>query len=283
MQSDFGLLYIATGEKYIREAIDSALSVRQIMPRCPIAIFTDNDKNIPSGLFDYTKILKNPTYSYFDKIDPLIESPFEKTLFLDTDTRLIAPIHDLITLLETFDIAHAHAPMRNTSSAPFDLEGVPDAFTEPNSGVILYKKNEKTVELFRNWSSYYKSQLDQKKKPIPDQPALRLALYKSDARIYVLPPEYNLRTIFPYFVGANAQVKILHGRGETLRKAALDVSRFSIQPRPRVSVTNLSIRELRGLLASKIANRMRRLTRRWKRRFTACLLMLGATSPKAQK
>jgi hypothetical protein len=35
----------------------------------------------------------------------------------------------------------------------------------------------------------------------------------------VLPPEYNLRTCFPYFVGGNTTVRILHDREDSLESA----------------------------------------------------------------
>jgi hypothetical protein len=52
-------------------------------------------------------------------------------------------------------------------------------------------------------------------------------------RFAILTPEYNLRTCFPFFIGGNAEVKILHDRGESLREAiaTLERSRKVIFPR----------------------------------------------------
>jgi hypothetical protein len=35
----------------------------------------------------------------------------------------------------------------------------------------------------------------------------------------VLPSEYNLRAVFPYFIGGKSLVKIIHARGKYLERA----------------------------------------------------------------
>src|SRR5690242_4601881 len=100
----FGILYVAAGREYVQEAVRSAVSVKKIMPGVGTAIFVDGGGQLPKGLFDIITTLENPTYSFFDKIEPLIETPFEKTLFLDTDTEVIEPVHELSSLLDRFDL-----------------------------------------------------------------------------------------------------------------------------------------------------------------------------------
>ena len=206
----FGVLYVATGRKIIAEACRSAASLKKYMPDTQIAIFVDDESLIPPNLFDYVNSIKNPTYSHFDKIPPLIETPFNKTLFLDSDTLVIEPFHELPTLLERFDFAYCHAPWR---FGEYNIPECSDAFPQPNSGVILYNKTNSVLDLINRWLEIYKKQLTNNLKPPHDQSALRKAVYESAVNFTILPSEYNIRTHFPYFVGGNVKAKILHGRG----------------------------------------------------------------------
>jgi hypothetical protein len=111
--------------------------------------------------------------------------------------------------LQRYDIAMAHAPMRQTG--PVD---VPASFPEFNSGVIAYRMNDRTRSLLESWARFYEEQVSRTGQ-IDDQPALRRALWHSDAKIAVLPPEYNFRFVLPAFAG-RGKVKILHGRHPNL-------------------------------------------------------------------
>ena len=128
----FGIVYVATGEKYVKEAGISARMVRRWMPDVSISLFTDFTGNNLPPFFDNTFHLSDPAHSFFDKIEPLINSPYEKTLFLDTDTLMVESVYELFELIDKFDLAYCHAPFRIC----YDLADVPDAFPEANTGVL---------------------------------------------------------------------------------------------------------------------------------------------------
>ena len=190
---NFGILYIATGQKYVDEAVQSAKYARQIMPETSIAIFLDDQSHIRDHIFDRVNQIDNPQFSFIDKVTFLQESPFENTLFLDTDTLVIEPIYELGNLLNQFDLACAHAPVRTTYNIPV----CSSEFPELNTGVILYKRSDIVIELFQSWLKIYQEQLQSDRHPRHDQAAFREALFKSPANCYILPPEYNLRTMMP--------------------------------------------------------------------------------------
>lgn len=156
--------------------------------------------------FDEVRQIAHPERSFADKIPPLLESPFEKTIFLDTDTFVCAPLDDIFLLLDRFDFLAAHAPMRVT----WPQQDIPDVFPEVNSGVMAWRKSARTDSLFSAWKRLYCEHV-RATGQTDDQPALRRALYESDLRIGILPPEYNFRTVLPAFAG-RAKVKIIHGR-----------------------------------------------------------------------
>jgi hypothetical protein len=200
-----GFIYVATGRRHLGEMLDSVDSLRRHMPGYPVVLYTDQ-QDLPSGVFDEVRELKEPKHSFMDKIAPLCESPFERTIFLDTDTRICASIADMFEVLDRFEIAVTHAPFRH--DRPFVT---PTCFAELNTGVIAYRSTETVIQLFNDWLETYRREVAETGKLDSDQPAFREAIYRSPAALYVLPSEYNLRTVMPAAVG-RCTVRILHGR-----------------------------------------------------------------------
>lgn len=202
-----GIYFIASGRKYIEEARKAIKNVKRLMPQYPIALCSDS-VSCPSENVDYYIPLKNVNYNFLDKVKYYYSTPFEETLFLDTDTYLVDSIDSIFDILERFDIAAPHAPIEED-----EFVNITDAFPEMNSGVILYKKNEKTKKLFSIYEEHYrKSLLECLKRGEsipPDQPSFRYALYYSDVNLSFLPHEYNCMLDYPCFL--SGKVHILHG------------------------------------------------------------------------
>jgi len=234
-----GFLYIATGSRFIAEACASAGRVKELMPGLPLALASNVGPE--RSLFAQWIPIENPRGTFADKIAPLAKTPFEQTVFLDTDTYVCEPVPELFELLGHCDIAMAHAPMRVTGKVP-----VPQSFPECNSGVIAYNMNERTRYLFAMWERFYADQLATTGQP-DDQPALRRALWESEARLAILPPEYNFRFALPSFAG-RGKVKILHGRHGDVSKLAARLNRSGS---PRVFLPRLREASLRhfGILS----------------------------------
>ncbi len=202
-ESSTGFYFIATGRRFLDESCRSAVRIRSVMPGVPIAIASDLSP--PKDLFDHHLAIANPQFNFSDKIGPLLSTPFERTVFLDTDTWLCEPVPEMFAILDRHDVAMAHAPMRFTATS-----SVPPTFPECNSGVIAYHLNDRTRSLFSLWEKLYQERLTSTG-VIDDQPSLRDALWQSDVSFATLPPEYNFRFIMPAFAGRGS-VKILHGR-----------------------------------------------------------------------
>jgi hypothetical protein len=227
-----GVVYIAIGRECIGEALESAASLKHAMPACPITLFCDQ-------VMDYAPIdsvvpIEGSSWGPAVRIDMIGSSPYERTLFLDSDTYISGDLSELFSLMDHFDLAAAHAPVR----ASYQLDAVPDSFPEYNGGVILFRQSPSVRALFSKWADYYRRDLDRLRRSeirwrrppermfyhgdLPDQPTLREALYSSDLRIATLPPEYNCRFSLPGFV--DGQVKILHGRGLNLPQVAAAIN-----------------------------------------------------------
>ncbi|WP_417525546.1 putative nucleotide-diphospho-sugar transferase [Marinovum sp.] len=183
------MVFVATGAGYIACAEAAARSVRAHMPDLPIALFTDAGKlgHPVSAVFD--PVIELASAHHRSKVDCLMKSPFEHTLFLDADIRVLEDVSELFELLERFDMAmaHAHARNRHATRAVW-TRALPDAFPQFNTGVIVVRRNARTRALLQDWSDSYKAAGFRK-----DQVTLRELLWRSELRLATLPPEYNIR------------------------------------------------------------------------------------------
>jgi hypothetical protein len=233
-------VYCATGRRFVDEAIQSALSVKAVMPNVPRVLFTNDDESTRlagTGVFDRVDVILDPDYGFRDKIRPLADLEFDKIVFLDSDTFMMNSISEVFELLDVFELAFCYSPIRYCPD--YALEGVSDAFTEPNTGVLAFRRTEAVVELLRKWDKLYIEQMGSCCPPDHDQPSFREVVYKSDVKFCILPCEYNLRTVFPYFKGRGILTKILHSRGRDLEQAleALDGNvEFHVDPKELLGV-----------------------------------------------
>ena len=109
LKQTFGLVYCATGRRHFEEARQSVRHNRGIMPNIGYALFTDAaHAEMAREDFDQVIVIEKPSFSYDDKIEAMLGSPYPKTLFVDTDTVLIEPLYEIIDLLDTFELAYTH-------------------------------------------------------------------------------------------------------------------------------------------------------------------------------
>jgi hypothetical protein len=209
-----GIVYSVSGEGYLTEALNSARSSLRFN-RVPHLIFSDLDRSLPSTNGELLSIrLYDPTGDPFaDKITNLEASPFQRSIFLDSDTHVTGDLLPLLELLEHFDMAAALAPGYRGREDP----EVPVSFYEFNVGVLSWRSNEATASFFTDWlATYSKMTLE---RPFPtieeryggyEQPAFRRCSWRSETRICTLGPEYNYRPRRPGSVVE--RVHVIHGR-----------------------------------------------------------------------
>jgi len=207
-----GVLYVATGEKYVLAAIRSAKTVLAHSPGLGIHLFTDpnsfTDFDFDTTIVPFSSVAIVEDPHRRSKVDYMGRTPFDYTLYLDSDTAFNTDLGALFSILDRFDIALAHEHRRNT---PNSLETwripLPQAFPQFNSGVILYRKTAAVLQFLEQWRSQYRDAGIRH-----DQTTLRELLWLSDLRIATLPPEYNIRYIKYKFIWSRteASIKILH-------------------------------------------------------------------------
>lgn len=217
--SDEGFLYVAYGNKYIEEAKRSIISLRRFS-RKPIVVYSDRHEafnRVAPGVSSWplppttSDVKANPKLL---KMVCLERTPFSRTIFLDTDTLFARDPSSLFQCCSSYSVCAAHAPVREVLHQP----DIPSWFPELNTGVIVFNAKAVAHGLFEKWKIEMK-RLEVKR----DQPAFRRALFKSKDRLrfLVLPPEFNLRTEMPWFVGGNSKTIVLHGRNAAAERMAL--------------------------------------------------------------
>lgn len=200
------MLFIVTGEFYTGCAVVAAHSVAKTNPDIPIAIFTD--QTITDPVFLSVGRIENPHPR--SKVDYLNSSPFEHTLYLDSDVRVVGNLEDLFRLLERFELAAAQVRYR------FSLKRnrvwrheLPKSFPQLNCGVLLYRNTPGVVEFFTAWSNAFHKEGFTK-----DQVAFRELLWLSSIRFYVFGPEFNTRSLnYGILPTKQPQPVILHLQG----------------------------------------------------------------------
>lgn len=189
------IIYSAFGRKYIEEAFNAARITKKITQNTIDLVLHTNVKVDNDGSFDEIIVIekleifdeKRFAYRIQGLIDVCQKLNFDQFLFLDTDAFIKKPeALEVFSLLDHFDIAVSHAPVRDAAYEKDVL--VPECFPEFNCGVILF--NKKSIPVFKEWLELYLSGII---KHPHDQGAFRRVLYFSKLRIATLTPEYNHR------------------------------------------------------------------------------------------
>jgi hypothetical protein len=213
-----GVLYIASGAEYIEQARQSAEALKATN-NLPITLVCD--RSVSHECFDTVVEETGFQYHYGDSVLKIPELPYERTMLLDTDTRVCGDLTEAFTLLDQFDIAAA-----TVADDEFSVSSVPNSsFPEYNTGIICFNR-QNTAEFVAEWKSIYREYLEDGIRM--NQPSFREALYESDLRIATLPTEYNCRVNFGGYL--TNEVKIIHGRATDYETLA-DKLNKTLQPR----------------------------------------------------
>lgn len=187
-----GVVYTATGKPhYLDLAIRSARSLRQHNPGLPVDLLTDRPPagGVAGGVFDRVRV--DPALRRHAKLPALAGARFERTLCLDSDTVVLAPLGDVLDVLDRFDIALAHDQFLSNPYCRIDYrKPLPAAFPQFNSGLVALRRSPRTLAFLEAWAAAIADHGIGR-----DQPSLRELLWDSDLRIATLPPEYNLMNL----------------------------------------------------------------------------------------
>jgi len=223
-----GIIFSATGERYIAAALKAASQSLRLNP-VPHAVFCSCPAEAEGIRTIAFESAGNP---HIDKISNIAASPYDETIYLDVDCAAVEQFTELFDLLTYYDLAAAHAPGYRGIADP----EVPVSFYEINTGVLVYRLNVAVSAMFREWRATYQEWLENP--PFDgadgrvlgqDQPAFRRCLWRSKIPLYVLAPEYNWRFLVPSFLCR--KVKIIHGFVTDANAGAAKVNELPLRAR----------------------------------------------------
>ena len=210
MKKNKGVLYCATGNnQYINQAFLSASSIKKHNLEISCSICTDNvneaeSQKIWDNIIKIEKSNVEHEQYMLDKLITLSKTPYEQTLYLDSDTYILDDISELFNLLNRFDLAICHGHNRKKrydiqygilehrgAKRKVAMDSIPYSFSPVQGGLLLYNYGKDKV---REWIADLLI-LYQKKRFFDDQVSMRELLWNSDLNFYILPPEYNFNSI----------------------------------------------------------------------------------------
>lgn len=213
-----GLLYIAFGEKWRAEARRSIASLRKVSD-VQVAVVSSSpwmEDPVPD-LF----IIRKEINGWASKVLHIVDTPFDNTLYIDTDTVLVQDPSPVFGLLAHYDIGvRFYGPQLN--------EG-PDLIfhSQCQGGVILFKSNQATAEVFEILKEKYtlacNNSINVKDfRGINEQRYLAHAIAVSKARPVHLGEFLNF-TLFDTVLTYSPPV-VIHGRLKHLEKIGAEIS-----------------------------------------------------------
>jgi hypothetical protein len=206
---DIGFVYVATGDSYYREAAHSAASLRRHHPHHRICLVTDRARG--PAFWDDLVVLEKPAFGFRDKLT-MLSCPYERFVFLDTDTTVFGPLDELFSVLETMDVCG----VQMFEGQDYIMPGIPHSFCEMNSGMLGVRRSPLVNAFFDSWNRHYLEFVNQNKSGhyhyanVGDQKSLRAALWETPVRIGNVGPEFNFIPFKMDF--ATLPVRVLHTR-----------------------------------------------------------------------
>lgn len=208
MQDTRGAVYVATGDDFVEEAKASATSLKDNMD-IPATLFAHTDMDV--DIFNEVETIPEPNFGFKDKVYAMKHAPYDRNLYMDTDTFVCSEINDIFDILDEFDLAAAHAVTRwtgglteNPKKPGRTVDGIPRSFPMYSTGVMVFNNNREVKSLFTKWQIEYDEAYH------GDQPAFRRVIYNSDVRIGTLLPSYNY--VAKHAGYSYGEVKIIHHR-----------------------------------------------------------------------
>lgn len=207
-----GYVYIATGEKYIQEAEVSAKSLKGISPSSHVTLITDQEhSSLNFDNIEFLALAEGNGLSWkqglISKIVGCAESPYLKTIFVDTDTYFTHDVSALFGILDYYDVLVGH-DYYDKSEITVDSRML-NGYFPYNTGVIAFRKSEEVNNFLNDWKRVY---LENFKEFWSDQPAFMRALINNKVRVYAFDATYNFRFLNNVGFPDGEKVKVIHGR-----------------------------------------------------------------------
>ena len=166
--------------KYFKEFLVSYNSLKKQIPDCNVTLYT----NIKfDNTYDLNIIYEeNIDKRLICKAEALLKSPYDKTIFLDTDIVIHKKIiNDIFNVLDEFDFTCCYGNSGNYRG---------QIYPELNTGLLGVKNNDFTKELINIWISNYEGG--------PDQCSFRKNVFMNNKKNFNILPTYFMFRDYHY-------------------------------------------------------------------------------------
>ncbi|MDQ8198912.1 putative nucleotide-diphospho-sugar transferase [Pelagicoccus enzymogenes] len=144
-----GVIYVVAGSRsYMGELVSSLSSLRRHEPDLPVVVYTNF--SVPAKFKVEVQALDDYDNPHKHKVSSIRRSPFEETLFLDTDTEIRDSLAPLFSELEGKDFCAANAHEADYLVRPPRFIAMIKEATF-NTGVLLYRKSEASERFLERW------------------------------------------------------------------------------------------------------------------------------------
>ncbi len=152
-----GIIYLASGGRsYLGELLTSFQSLRRFEPGLPVTVFSRF--SVPGGLAHCdARPITSHEHPLKLKVLTLKESPYEETLFLDTDTTVRGSLSPIFDLLGSHDFAAANSHEADWSVQPARFVKMVKP-RDYNTGVLLYRKSVPMLKFLEKWEKAVRAQ-----------------------------------------------------------------------------------------------------------------------------
>jgi len=170
-----------------KELIPSFNSLKLAVPAASVSLYTnvnfDNGAGFYPG-FDHVIYDEDIDKRLIAKAHALLKSPYDKTIFLDTDTIIHRDIiNDIFEVLDEFNFAVVYA----------DAFSKGTVYPDFNTGLIGVANNDETKKLINEWIKLFEKTPSSKGKRVNDQWAFREVFMKNKKMFHILPTYFMYR------------------------------------------------------------------------------------------
>jgi len=199
----------------------SVNSIRRFLPDANVRLYCTLDvhRQLEAWMFDGVHVVQ-PRFQHRPRFEAMLSVPFGRSLFLDCDTLVLAPLESLFELLLGCELALCpaiqHTHPEGERLGIYKMLPAPECIGEWNGGVMAARVDERFREFVKTWMRHYEQ--CHIRSYFMDQAALRATVWMYCMRVATLRNNYNFRTMAQQTVVG--EVKILHGKGDLESVAA---------------------------------------------------------------
>ncbi len=196
------IIYVAWGEKFVREAQTSAVTAGHVGADRVLITDPASHRSLPfSGGFERVITYEFQLSGYARKTEmlDLLPDEYGSFLFLDTDTRVLMGIDQAFERAERHGMAAAQAPhyslehfgrfSEHLQQIGFRSEGL----LHYNSGVLFFTRDLRAWSVMKTWQDFCRQASVSELEAWTDQPYLTLAMEQAGFNPYTLSTAYNYR------------------------------------------------------------------------------------------